>query len=78
MAEVSDIETYPDGPIAQMMLGVVLARIRTSMERFNVMPTETAFPEYIRTALYAELPFHAHTNEHLKILGVRITWIPEL
>jgi hypothetical protein len=83
VAQVTDLKAYPDGPIMRMMLDVVLARIRTSLERFGTMPTETAFPEYIRLALYEELPSHVrlgrtgHENEHLKIMGVSLKWIPE-
>lgn len=83
MAQVTDLKAYLDGPIMRMMLDVVLARIRTSLERFNVMPTETAFPAYLRTALYEELPPHVllgrpgYDNEHLTIMGVKIRWMEE-
>lgn len=60
-----------DGPILQMMLDIVWARIRTSVERFGITPDFTTFPESFKAALEEEM---GEPQKKITILGVKIEW----
>lgn len=63
---------FSDGPILRLMLDVVQARIRTSMQFHGVGIIQTNFPLYLRKALEEESCVRELTD--LKLLGVRIQW----
>lgn len=74
MKTTSELDkVFLDGPIVQMMLDVVYARVRTSEERFGIKPDFIVFPQYFRTALAEELG-ESNPPEKFMLLGVKIEW----
>lgn len=67
-------EVFMDGPIVQMMLGVVQSQVRTSIERFGGSgPDFTAFPQWVKEDLIDELG-ESNLPKKFTLLGVRIEW----
>ena len=68
-------QEWLDGPTFQMILGVVRDRIRTSMDLFKVMTTQTAFPLRIKKDLEEEIG--EELPNHIMLLGVKVEWQEE-
>jgi hypothetical protein len=68
-------QEWLDGPTCRMILDVVRDRIRTSMDLFKVMTTQTAFPLRIKKDLEEEIG--EELPNHITLLGVTVYWQEE-